>query len=115
MVSCALAVLGVVLLVLGVIVAVRPVATQNTDCGSVLQPAGGVTSMDCADLLNQRTWIAPPAGVAAAISLGACLLVASCTRSWGLSRLRASYSVAFATVSCAVGAAVCWTCAATAR
>ncbi|MEU4195302.1 hypothetical protein AB0E69_25610 [Kribbella sp. NPDC026611] len=45
---------GVVLLIVGAVFAVRPVHLDREDCGSVFSPARGVTPMQCDDRLGSR-------------------------------------------------------------
>jgi hypothetical protein len=45
---------GVVLLIVGVVFAVRPVSVNNRPCGSVFQPEKGITPMQCDAQLNSR-------------------------------------------------------------
>jgi hypothetical protein len=45
---------GVLLLLTGLFLAIRPLAVDNVNCGSVYSPDKGITPMQCDDLLNQR-------------------------------------------------------------
>jgi hypothetical protein len=45
---------GVVLLIAGVVFAVRPVHVNNQPCGSVFQPEKGITPMQCDARLSSR-------------------------------------------------------------
>lgn len=45
---------GAVLLIAGVVFAVRPVHVNNQACGSVFQPEKGITPMQCDARLNTR-------------------------------------------------------------
>ncbi len=54
MLSKILGAVGVVLLIAGVVFAVRPVHVNNEACGSVFQPEKGITPMQCDARLNSR-------------------------------------------------------------
>ncbi|HET6987032.1 MAG TPA: hypothetical protein VFI00_10465 [Kribbella sp.] len=54
MLSKVLGAVGVVLLIAGVVFAVRPVHVNEVTCGSVFQPAKGVTPMQCDTRLSSR-------------------------------------------------------------
>jgi hypothetical protein len=45
---------GVILLIAGVVFAVRPVSVNDRPCGSVFQPEKGITPMQCDARLNHR-------------------------------------------------------------
>jgi hypothetical protein len=45
---------GVVLLIAGVVFAVRPVSVDGRNCGSVFQPDKGITPMQCDPRLDTR-------------------------------------------------------------
>ena len=47
MLSKVLGAVGVVLLIAGVVFAVRPVTVDGGTCGSVFQPEKGITPMQC--------------------------------------------------------------------
>jgi hypothetical protein len=52
--SKVLGAVGVVLLIAGVVFAVRPVTVDGRDCGSVFQPDKGITPMQCDPRLDNR-------------------------------------------------------------
>jgi len=52
--SKVLGAVGVVLLIAGVVFAVRPVMVDGRDCGSVFQPEKGITPMQCDPRLEAR-------------------------------------------------------------
>lgn len=54
MLSRVLGAVGVVLLIAGVVFAVRPVTVDGRDCGSVFQPDKGITPMQCDPRLDSR-------------------------------------------------------------
>ena len=54
MLSKVLGAVGVVLLIAGVVLAVRPVSVQGRDCGSLFQPGKGITPMQCDPRLGTR-------------------------------------------------------------
>ncbi|GAB2655892.1 hypothetical protein [Kribbella swartbergensis] len=54
MLSKILGAVGVVLLIAGVVVAVRPVSVDDRNCGSVFQPDKGITPMQCDPRLDRR-------------------------------------------------------------
>ncbi|MEV0286406.1 MULTISPECIES: hypothetical protein [unclassified Kribbella] len=54
MLSRVLGAVGVVLLIAGVVFAVRPVTVDGRDCGSVFQPDKGITPMQCDPRLDAR-------------------------------------------------------------
>jgi hypothetical protein len=45
---------GLVLLAAGLVVAFRPVSVDEINCGSVFQPATGITPMDCDNRVADR-------------------------------------------------------------
>jgi len=53
--SKVLGAVGVVLLIAGVVFAVRPVHVDEYNCGSVFQPGSGVTPMQCDARLGSRS------------------------------------------------------------
>lgn len=55
MLSKVLGAVGVVLLIAGVVFAVRPVHVDDFNCGSVFQPGNGVTPMQCDARLKSRS------------------------------------------------------------
>ncbi len=55
MLSKVLGAVGVVLLIAGVVFAVRPARVNGEACGSVFQPAKGVTPMQCDTRLSSRS------------------------------------------------------------
>ena len=55
MLSKVLGAVGVVLLIAGVVFAVRPVHVDDFNCGSVFQPGNGVTPMQCDARLGSRS------------------------------------------------------------
>jgi hypothetical protein len=52
--SKVLGAVGVVLLIAGVVFAVRPVTVDGRNCGSVFQPDKGITPMQCDPRLGSR-------------------------------------------------------------
>ncbi|WP_328997632.1 hypothetical protein OHA18_24590 [Kribbella sp. NBC_00709] len=54
MLSKVLGAVGVVLLIVGVVFAVRPVHAGDDSCGSVFQPDEGITPMQCDARLSSR-------------------------------------------------------------
>ena len=54
MLSKILGAVGVVLLIAGVVFAVRPVTVDSRSCGSVFQPDKGITPMQCDPRLDAR-------------------------------------------------------------
>jgi hypothetical protein len=52
--SKVLGAVGVVLLIAGVVFAVRPVVVDGRSCGSVFQPDKGITPMQCDPRLDSR-------------------------------------------------------------
>ncbi|MEU8222020.1 hypothetical protein [Kribbella sp. NPDC048915] len=46
---------GAVLLIVGIVLAVRPVQAGRDSCGSVFQPDKGITPMQCDARLDSRT------------------------------------------------------------
>jgi hypothetical protein len=52
--SKVLGAVGVVLLIAGVVFALRPVTVDDRDCGSVFQPDKGITPMQCDPRLDSR-------------------------------------------------------------
>jgi hypothetical protein len=52
--SKVLGAVGVVLLIAGVVFAVRPVTVDGRSCGSVFQPDKGITPMQCDPRLDSR-------------------------------------------------------------
>ena len=54
MLTKVLGAVGAVLLIVGVVFAVRPVHVSNQACGSVFQPEKGITPMQCDARLNSR-------------------------------------------------------------
>lgn len=54
MLSKVLGAVGVVLLIAGVVFAVRPVSVDGRDCGSLFQPDSGITPMQCDPRLDTR-------------------------------------------------------------
>ena len=55
MLSKVLGAVGVILLIAGVVFAVRPVMVDGRDCGSVFQPEKGITPMQCDPRLVTRS------------------------------------------------------------
>ena len=62
MLSKVLGAVGVVLLIAGAVYAVRPVQVNQANCGSVFQPAKGITPMQCDARLSSRGYIATAFG-----------------------------------------------------
>jgi hypothetical protein len=60
---------GAVLLIVGVVLAVRPVHAGGDACGSVFQPDEGITPMQCDARLNSRGTLAAGFG-AGGLALG---------------------------------------------
>ncbi|GAA1561317.1 hypothetical protein GCM10009804_17730 [Kribbella hippodromi] len=54
MLTKVLGAVGAVLLIVGVVFAVRPVSVTGDSCGSVFQPDKGITPMQCDALLSSR-------------------------------------------------------------
>ncbi|WP_433166975.1 hypothetical protein [Kribbella sp. CA-247076] len=54
MLSKVLGAVGVVLLIAGVVFAIRPVSVEGRDCGSLFQPDKGITPMQCDPRLDTR-------------------------------------------------------------
>ena len=54
MLSKVLGAVGVILLIAGVVFAVRPVMVDGRDCGSVFQSEKGITPMQCDSRLESR-------------------------------------------------------------
>jgi hypothetical protein len=73
-----LGVAALVLLAAGSVFALRPVSVDGIDCGSVFQPATGITPMDCDNRVGDRGTVAATlggAGLAAAVmSIGIAVL-----------------------------------------
>jgi hypothetical protein len=61
--SKVLGAVGVVLLIAGVVFAVRPVHVDGDICGSVFQPEKGITPMQCDDRLGTRGDVVAGLGV----------------------------------------------------
>jgi hypothetical protein len=68
---------GLVLLIVGVVFAVRPAHVNGDACGSVFQPAKGVTPMQCDARLNSRGDLATGFGAGGAAVLVAGFAVAA--------------------------------------
>jgi hypothetical protein len=49
---------GLVLLAAGLVFAFRPVSVEGVNCGSVFQPATGITPMDCDNRVADRERVA---------------------------------------------------------
>ena len=62
-VSRILGLIGSVLLIAGIVFAIRPVRVLGADCGSVIEPAGGITPMECDNQLNDRGRLALALGL----------------------------------------------------
>lgn len=84
MLSRILGLVGLTLLIVGVVVATRPIRVLSADCGSVIRPAGGITPMNCDERLNDHGTLALAVGVAGfatvITSLGIALLSSRKTR-----------------------------------
>lgn len=63
MLSRILGAAGAVLLVAGVVLAVRPVHAGGDNCGSVFRPGEGITPMQCDARLNSRGTLVAGFGV----------------------------------------------------
>jgi hypothetical protein len=55
---------GLVLLAAGLVFAFRPVSVNGVNCGSVFQPATGITPMDCDNRVADRERVALILGAA---------------------------------------------------
>lgn len=66
---------GVALVLAGVGLGFRSVSSSGTDCGSVFQPAGGITPMACDGRLNNSGTLVTLILVAGGICLAAALTV----------------------------------------
>jgi hypothetical protein len=69
--------LGTVLLVVGVVLAVRPVHAGGDGCGSVFRPGEGITPMQCDARLDSRTILVAGFGVAGIALMGTALTLAT--------------------------------------
>ncbi|MEU4195279.1 hypothetical protein AB0E69_25495 [Kribbella sp. NPDC026611] len=67
-----LAIAGAILVLGGVLLGFRSVATAGADCGAPFQPAAGITPMACDKVLNSASTL-----VTIVISAGALCLVAA--------------------------------------
>jgi hypothetical protein len=69
---------GLVLLAAGLVFAFRPVSVNGVNCGSVFQPATGITPMDCDNRVADRERVALILGgaglVVGATSIGIAML-----------------------------------------
>jgi hypothetical protein len=69
---------GLVLLAAGLVFAFRPVSVNGVNCGSVLQPATGITPMDCDNRVADRERVALMLGgaglVGGVMSIGIAML-----------------------------------------
>jgi hypothetical protein len=69
---------GLVLLAAGLVFAFRHVSVNGTDCGSVIQPATGITPMDCDNRVADRERVAAMLGgtglLSGATSVGIAML-----------------------------------------
>jgi hypothetical protein len=69
---------GLVLLAAGLVFAFRPVSVDGVNCGSVFQPATGITPMDCDNRVADRERVALMLGgaglVVGAMSIGIAML-----------------------------------------
>jgi hypothetical protein len=70
---------GLVLLAAGLVFAFRPVSVDGVNCGSVFQPATGITPMDCDNRVADRERVA--------LMLGGAGLIGG-VMSIGIARLR---------------------------
>ncbi|HZX04011.1 hypothetical protein [Kribbella sp.] len=70
---------GAVLLVVGVVLAVRPVHAGGDACGSVFQPGEGITPMQCDARLSSRGTLAAGFG-AGGLALGISALTLTAIR-----------------------------------
>jgi hypothetical protein len=68
---------GSVLLIAGVVFAIRPIRALGADCGSVIKPAGGITPMECDKQLNDRGRLALALGLGGLAAVITSLGVAS--------------------------------------
>ena len=77
MLSKVLGAVGAVLLIVGVVLAIRPVHAGGDVCGSVFQPVKGITPMQCDARLSSRgTLVAGFAGGGVALAVTALSLTA---------------------------------------
>ncbi|WP_410790193.1 hypothetical protein [Kribbella sp. C-35] len=77
MLSKVLGAVGAVLLIVGVVLAVRPVHAGGDACGSVFQPDKGITPMQCDARLSSRgTLVTGFAGGGVALGVSALALAA---------------------------------------
>jgi hypothetical protein len=67
--SKVLGAVGVVLLIAGVVLAVRPVHVNGEACGSVFQSEKGITPMQCDARLGTRTDLVTGFGVGGVVAL----------------------------------------------
>ncbi|GAA1562874.1 hypothetical protein GCM10009789_14940 [Kribbella sancticallisti] len=70
-----LSIAGVALLLGGVLLGFRSVAAAGMDCGSVFQPAGGITPMACDGRLSNSSTLVILVMVAGALCLAAAVAV----------------------------------------
>ena len=77
MVKRILGLTGSVLLIAGIVFAIRPVRVLGADCGSVIEQAGGITPMECDKQLNDRGRLALALGLGGLAAIIAGLGVAS--------------------------------------
>ncbi|TCM45047.1 hypothetical protein EV648_107199 [Kribbella sp. VKM Ac-2568] len=70
-----LAVAGVVLLLGGLALGFRSISAAGTNCGSVFQPAAGITPMACDGRLNSSSTIVTLVMVAGALCLATALAI----------------------------------------
>jgi hypothetical protein len=61
---------GVVLLIVGAVFAVRPVHIARVNCGSVFQAEKGITPMQCDNRLNSRANVVMGLGAGGVVLLG---------------------------------------------
>ncbi|TCC01663.1 hypothetical protein [Kribbella soli] len=77
MLSKVLGAVGAVLLIVGVVLAVRPVHAGGDSCGSVFQPDKGITPMQCDARLSSRGTLVTGFGGGGAALLVTTLTVAA--------------------------------------
>ncbi|MFI5695575.1 hypothetical protein ACIA58_27235 [Kribbella sp. NPDC051586] len=77
MLSRVLGAVGVLLLIVGAVFAVRPVHAGGDSCGSVFQPDKGITPMQCDTRLSSRGDLVTGFGAGGAAFIAAALAVAA--------------------------------------
>ncbi|WP_327632790.1 hypothetical protein OHB24_22610 [Kribbella sp. NBC_00482] len=77
MLSKVLGAVGAVLLIVGVVLAIRPVHAGGDGCGSVFQPDKGITPMQCDARLSSRGTLVTGFGVGGVALLATALTFAA--------------------------------------